>query len=324
MPGVSAASPQVLVIGAGVIGLTTATVLAESGVDVLVRTAEPPQDTTSAVAGALWGATFLEPADRVQQWAIRTHETFSELAEHDRTGVHFVPGRIAARFDLGDEMPPETRVARDLARCTPDDLPEGFVSGVRTTAPLIDMPRFLDHLVDRAVAAGARLSLSTVPTLRDATEYASVIVNCTGVGAHELVGDPMVRPVRGQHVVVRNPGIEEFFMEVSTDGSWASFMPHGERLVLGGDAREHDWNRTAYPRATTEILRRCAAIEERLAAPVVLDVLVGLRPGRPRVRLDVEDYEGARIVHNYGHAGGGVALSWGCAHEAADLARAAL
>ncbi len=46
---------DVLVIGAGVIGLTTAICLAEAGVSTAVIAAEPPQQTTSAAAGAHLG-----------------------------------------------------------------------------------------------------------------------------------------------------------------------------------------------------------------------------------------------------------------------------
>jgi len=46
---------------------------------------------------------------------------------------------------------------------------------------------------------------------------------------------------------------------------------------------------------------------------------VGLRPGRPSVRLEVEQVGDARCAHNYGHGGSGVTLSWGCAREATAL-----
>ena len=53
--------------------------------------------------------------------------------------------------------------------------------------------------------------------------------------------------------------------------------------------------------------------------------LVGLRPTRPQVRLEAVDLDGGRtLVHNYGHGGAGVTLSWGCAADAAALALAAL
>ena len=52
---------------------------------------------------------------------------------------------------------------------------------------------------------------------------------------------------------------------------------------------------------------------------------VGLRPFRPQVRLEAEPSgSGPLVVHNYGHGGAGVTLSWGCAREAAGLAAQAL
>ena len=50
----------------------------------------------------------------------------------------------------------------------------------------------------------------------------------------------------------------------------------------------------------------------------------GLRPTRPQVRLEAEQYGSVTVLHNYGHGGAGVTLSWGCAEEATQLALAAL
>jgi D-amino-acid oxidase len=49
--------------------------------------------------------------------------------------------------------------------------------------------------------------------------------------------------------------------------------------------------------------------------------VVGLRPGRSTVRLEEAEplSSGARVVHNYGHGGAGVTLSWGCAREVVTL-----
>jgi D-amino-acid oxidase len=47
---------------------------------------------------------------------------------------------------------------------------------------------------------------------------------------------------------------------------------------------------------------------------------VGLRPGRAEVRLEKELISGKVIIHNYGHGGSGVTLSWGCAEEVVELA----
>ena len=52
----------------------------------------------------------------------------------------------------------------------------------------------------------------------------------------------------------------------------------------------------------------------------LLEVRVGLRPCRSEVRLASEVRPtGALVVHNYGHGGAGVSLSWGCAAEVLQL-----
>ena len=72
---------------------------------------------------------------------------------------------------------------------------------------------------------------------------------------------------------------------------------------------------TPDPAVTAAILARCRAAEPRLAEMPVLGVEVGLRPGRPRVRLEEEALGAARCIHHYGHGRHGVALSWGGAED---------
>jgi len=144
---------------------------------------------------------------------------------------------------------------------------------------------------------------------------APVIVNCTGVAARTFVPDETVRPVRGQHVIVANPGLDEFFVEETDEDWWVSFFPHGDRVVLGGVAGDGDWNLAPDPATAAAIVRWCAEIEPRLAEAPILAHMVGLRPNRPTVRVEEERLNGTRWIHNYGHGGMGVTLSWGCAKE---------
>ncbi len=51
----------------------------------------------------------------------------------------------------------------------------------------------------------------------------------------------------------------------------------------------------------------------------IIGHIVGLRPGRDAVRLEAEPMGEGLVVHNYGHGGAGITLSWGCAEEVAEL-----
>lgn len=310
---------DVHVIGAGVIGLTTAVTLAEHGHQVLVRTAEPPALTTSWTAGALWGPWLAQPADQVHRWAAESLRVLTEQAEQPSTGVRLVSGVDVARVE---HAPPEWfGLLPDVRPCRPEELPHGYRHGVRYTAPLVTMPVHLPYLVERLRVAGGSIERATVPSLDEAARRAPVVVNCTGVGARALAGDEDVSPIRGQHVVVSNPGITEF-VEVDTGNSaeLIAVYPHGDHVVLGGTAEPGVWDRTPSPDAANAIVARCAAVVPLLRGAEVLAHRVGLRPSRPEVHLDEEHgRDGARIVHNYGHGGAGVSLAWGCALDVLAL-----
>ena len=58
----------------------------------------------------------------------------------------------------------------------------------------------------------------------------------------------------------------------------------------------------------------------RVAANRVTRVVVGLRPFRPQgYVVRAETLGDKRLVHNYGHGGAGITLSWGTAREAVDM-----
>jgi D-amino-acid oxidase len=320
----------VLVVGAGVSGLTTAVCLAENGLNVWVRAARPPQDTTSAVAGAIWGPHLVETGERAARWRRTTLAVLRELATGPASrsaGVRIVSGiQVFRGTPPGTPAPPDWLT--ELGGCRPcglAELPPGFSSGWRYAAPVAHMPTYLGYLQARFERAGGTLGVGTVVSLAGAAREAGarVVVNCSGAHARQLAGDPAVTPVRGQAVVAANPGLTEFLIAPG-DGSaeLAYLFPHGEEVILGGSEAAGDWNLEPDPAVAGRILRDCAAIEPRLRGAPVLAHRVGLRPVRPAVRLEAEPGgEGnPLIVHNYGHGGGGVTLSWGCAHEAASLA----
>ena len=305
-----------LVIGAGVCGLTTGIRLAEAGLSVTIRTAAPPEQTTSVAAGAVWGAVRVGPPERVLGWARTGLEVLSKLAAEPGTGVRMTSGREVSRTPL--EAYWWTRLLPDLRPCGPAEMPAGFGYGWYYTAPLATMPVYLEYLQARFERAGGTVEVAAVPALAALAGVAPVVVNCSGVGARDLVPDPKVVPVRGQVVIAANPGIEEFYVNRDEEPPWIVYMfPHGQTVLLGGTNQEGDWDQEPEPLIAERIVAMCAAIDPRLRGVEILGHRVGLRPYRPEVRLESEPFGNGVLWHNYGHGGAGVSVSWGCASEIA-------
>ncbi|MCX4903657.1 FAD-dependent oxidoreductase [Streptomyces sp. NBC_00878] len=315
----SARNGDVIVVGSGVIGLTTAVVLAENGGRVRIWTREPAEGTTSAVAGALWWPYSVAPQELARAWALRSLSVYEELAARsDETGVRMVEG-VLGEARLDEHAPWAAARLPGLRASTPE---EYAGSGLWARLPLIDMPVHLRWLRERFLRAGGTVEVRAVTDLAEAEAHAPVVVNCAGLGARELVPDPAVRPVRGQLVIVENPGVRTWL--VSTDagaGTTTYLFPQPDRLVLGGTTDEGKWSLTPDPEVAARIVERCAVLRPEVAGVRVLQHRVGLRPARPVVRLEREVRAGGGVlVHNYGHGGAGVTVAWGCALAVAGLA----
>ena len=81
---------RVAIVGAGVSGLTCGVVFAERGHRTTIFAREIGQETTSAVAGALWFPYDVEPADKAIPWALETYQTLIELARNVENGVSMI------------------------------------------------------------------------------------------------------------------------------------------------------------------------------------------------------------------------------------------
>jgi D-amino-acid oxidase len=307
---------RVLVVGAGVIGLSCAVRLAEAGYDTHDLARDLPLETTSAVAGALWLPYRAEPVERVSAWARTTLAELLRLNEDDEaSGVLLREGALLSR-----ETPARPAWADGVAALAPlrpvIEPVRGYPHGFWLRVPLVDMSRYLPRLVERLGAAGGTVTRMSLPALPDH----GVVVNATGVAARALAHDADVRPVRGQVVVLENPGLTRWLVDEHEEGGYLTYvLPRTDTVVVGGTAVEDDWSTTADPETSRRILDRAVRLEPALRDARVLAHRVGLRPSRPAVRLEAERRPGGGIVHCYGHGGSGVTLSWGCADEVLRL-----
>ncbi|UNB50091.1 FAD-dependent oxidoreductase [Mycolicibacterium sp. YH-1] len=310
---------RAVVVGSGISGLTTAISLLEAGHSVRIVAAEPAMSTTSAVAAAVWFPTHVAPWERVSGWG---EDTFGVLAEHAAAQV---PG-VIMRESLGlyREQPGEATwvgAVGGVRDARADELPPGYAYGLRYAVPLAEMPRYLPWLVARVRALGGQFTQRHLQSLDDVGHGADVVVNCAGLGASDLVGDASMYPVRGQIVRVRNPGLTVSVRDELHPGGRAYVHPRTADCILGGTLDVGQWDTAPDPAVGAAILARCTDLVPALRGAEVLEHVVGLRPGRPTVRLEEGERlrSGARVVHNYGHGGSGITLCWGCAREVTAL-----
>jgi D-amino-acid oxidase len=298
---------DVTVVGAGVIGLTTAVELQRAGHRVQVVAKERGEATTSAVAGALWFPFRADPPQRVNGWARRSRERLLALADDEKeAGVDVLTVyEAAATADVPWWAPSVPELTLEA------DSPLGCAAW-RFKAPRAEPRLFLGWLerqLQQPIRAQDVTSLSALE--------GEVVVHCAGLGARALAGDASLQAVYGQVVLVE-PGALDTSVSLG-DARDASAMlyaiPRRTEVVLGGCALPCPDDTRLLPDSGVReaILARVRAAGLRHGR--ILSERAGLRPCRPSVRLERE----GRLIHNYGHGGAGYTLAHGCAEEVVAL-----
>jgi D-amino-acid oxidase len=303
---------KITVVGSGVSGLTCAVRLQADGHEVTIITRALPAQTTSAAAGAVW---YGHGEDKVRQWAQVSLKRFTQLLDNDESGILQVRLREVYPFHIetpwfADELPYCQRIPTA-------DLPDGYVDGFIMDVPLVEPPRYLNYLQSQFEQNGGQIIERELQSLDEITGSCPIIVNCSGVGARELVNDAQVYPIRGQTILIDAPEIQQAFMD---DNTFTYIFPRKDGVVLGGIAQPNNNSLTVDERVSTDILSRCIKIEPSIQHAHIKGYTVGLRPGRYAVRLEAQLFtDTCAVIHNYGHAGVGFTLSWGCAEEVLRL-----
>lgn len=263
MPETTSRPLQIVVVGAGIVGLTAAIRLLEAGHGVRMVAADPPTATTSAIAAAVWFPTHVGPPERVADWG---GETFAVLAEHAARGV---PGLVMREsLQLYRSAPGEpawTKALDSVRAAVAEELPEGYSYGLRFTVPSAEMPLYLPWLRRRMLGLGGTFSQGRVQALDEVSAGSDVVVNCTGLGARDLVGDRSVHPVRGRIVRVTNPGLSLSVRDEDHPAGRAYVHPRTNDCILGGTLDEGAWDTSVDLAAGEAIVERCRDLVPKLA-----------------------------------------------------------
>ena len=310
---------NIIVLGAGVSGLTTAIVLSENGFRVKIITKELPKQTTSAVAAAIWFPYEAYPKHRVSKWSKTSLLKFRELAHIKKSGVSFIP--FTTYLDTLEEpwwlnALPDENILNTQVQSPVHPNHRGYTVRV----PLIETPIYLKYLVNRFEESGGEIIQQEIASFEELdTSY--LIVNCTGLGAKNLCHDETLFPIQGQVVKVEPSsnieGMATDYLFGESEDEMAYIIPRRDGIVLGGSAKKHNSSTKPDADLTNRIISYCSDFEPKVTKLSVLETKVGLRPGRPEIRLERDAQ--LPVIHNYGHGGAGYTVSWGCAEEVLRL-----
>ena len=315
--GRAATADRVVVVGAGIIGATTAWRLAEAGFDVEIWSDRPTEQTTSTVAAAVWRPYRAAPELDVLRWGSRTLEVLEDLAADPQSGVLMREGIELGRSPMVE--PPWHQDVRSFRHAHAAELPAGYVDGLAYTVPIVVMSVHLAWLLRGLASMGVQFRHQRVTSLREVVAEQGLVVNATGLGARHLASDESVYPVRGLVLRLSNPGLTGFLLDYHHPSGLTYVVPRVDDVIVGGTDQEWRWDTDEDEIEAAAILSRCLELVPELRAASVLGQAVGLRPGRPSVRVERELTGDGVIVHNYGHGGSGVTVAWGCAEEVTAL-----
>lgn len=233
----------VAVIGAGIMGLTTARLVQEAGYPVTIYTAALPPETTSNIAGGQWhpyghfDEDAVSPEWRAQFVAASDYSWRRfQIMVGDDYGVHWVPTYVEGGRP-GPQMP-------DFQRLDSRAYPFPVDRLSRYTTMYIETGRFLRELAEDIQIADGRIVVRRFASPADVMALPEKLVfNCTGLGAGELFGDTSLYPIRGQlAILIPQPEVNYAF-----NGSAGYMFPRADGILLGGTYERHVADATPQP-----------------------------------------------------------------------------
>ena len=186
---------------------------------------------------------------------------------------------------------------------------------------LLNCSKYLEWLLSAFVSCGGLVERRRIGSLDELHSY-DIIINCTGLGSRELVGDTALHPARGQHILVEAPWISHFAVNIRDDTSdeLLYIQPRVGNIILGGCIERGRGSLEVDSATSDRILAGCKEVMPSLSKARVLDEWACLRPLRDKICLEsTTTTKGAALIHCYGHGGQGGTLSWGCALDIGNL-----
>jgi D-amino-acid oxidase len=280
-------------------------------------------DYTSPRAGAHWRSQGLATFDRRADEVTYKHWLQLLSSGEKNTGLEPVPSYYYWEDDTEETKDDFAALwwkdlVGDFKILPQEELPKGSKFGVKYTTFAINPTGYMKYVLGKCEALGVRLvrkhcvGLEEVWKVPDCEDVAAV-VNCTGMGARELVKDENVYPIKGQTVLVRGESDAVRFRKTKSGWQDAVIRRPGEGTILGVSKDRGDWSDNVDKDLTMMILERMKELAPELLVNGQFEVLraqIGRRPARKGgVRIEAErlqlDGKERLVCHHYGHGGTG-------------------
>ncbi|RLV96191.1 D-amino-acid oxidase [Spathaspora sp. JA1] len=342
------AQPHIVIVGAGILGLSTALAISEHlkiSHDITIIAEYGPHNQSLNVSmtnfpkyTSPWaGAHFRPfPSKNPQEYSEMkltrlTLKKFKQLAvEHPESSIKFVEG--IEYLEAPDEFYKKIGdgYSNDIENFTSFNDKQTGVLGFKYDTWVVNAPLYLQFLYRKLVTEHhVRFLNAKLSSLRQVNDYISnnpIIINCTGVGLQYEGGvDPKSYPIRGQTLLINPPKGCPYLKKTITyqhaDGNWTFVIPRplDGGIILGGTKQVGDSFIGIKQEDTDALLKRGEKYFPELMREKnnkkffdILKVNVGLRPARVSgLNISTEHYESNHVINNYGAGGMGYELSYG-------------
>jgi D-amino-acid oxidase len=262
------------VVGAGVMGLSTARLLQLEGARVKIYAKDLPPETTSNTAGAQWWPfSVFDNRRRTEAFAAQyvtaakfSHDYFQQFTGPE-WGVRWLPN-----YYLSEHAPENGwiggpgGVLHDLQVDFQDFAPGEHVFSAgyarRFYTLFIEPAVYLRRLMDAFREAGGEIEVRPFANAGEVLALPEpVIFNCSGLGAGVLFGDQELVPVKGQLTLLL-PQPEVNYNLISGD---LYMFPRTDGIVLGGTYESGQWNTAPNADAKARVLAGHRRLFQRMA-----------------------------------------------------------
>jgi glycine/D-amino acid oxidase-like deaminating enzyme len=246
----------VAVIGAGVMGLTTALLVQEAGFPVTIYAKALPPDTTSNIAGGQWHPfghfqrAAVTPEWRAQYLAAAEYSWRRfQIMVGDDYGIRWLPTYVeredGPERPLFPYFPPQSRAL------APAEHPFPISRLARYDTMYVETGRFLRQLTRDLRIAGGTIRIREFQTPADIAALPERLVfNCTGLGARALFGDQELVPIRGQLAIL----LPQPEIRYAINCEAGHMFPRPDGILLGGTYERGEWDPTPQPADIARIL----------------------------------------------------------------------